>query len=180
MDARRDALLGAARFAISVRETVVRDFPSCVGTVGGVEVERAAFNVVPGLTRLVLELRAPDDRLLDALEAAILAAARDGAAAAGLELAVEPVGRWAVAEMQPSMRHAVTEAAGRLGLSTLELVSGAGHDAQALAAVTPTGMIFVPSVDGISHDPTEHTHWRDCVNGANVLLAAAVSVAQPT
>jgi len=62
-------------------------------------------------------------------------------------------------------------------VSTLELVSGAGHDAQALAAVTPSGMIFVPSVGGVSHDPAEHTHWQDCVNGANVLLASALALA---
>ena len=55
--------------------------------------------------------------------------------------------------------------------------SGAGHDAQALAAITPSGMVFVPSVGGVSHDPSEHTRWEDCVNGANVLLNATVELA---
>jgi N-carbamoyl-L-amino-acid hydrolase len=179
MGARRDALLGAAGFAISVREIVAREYPGCVGTVGGIEVERAAFNVVPGRARLILELRGPDDERLDALVAAVLAAARQDAIATGLELAIEPVGRWDAVKLDCSMRRAVSEAANRLGLSTRELMSGAGHDAQALAPITPTGMIFVPSVGGISHDPTEHTRWPDCVNGANVLLAAALSAAQP-
>ena len=59
----------------------------------------------------------------------------------------------------------------------MELPSGAGHDAQSLAAVTPSGMVFVPSSGGVSHDPAEHTAWEDCVNGANVLLHAAVALA---
>jgi N-carbamoyl-L-amino-acid hydrolase len=59
----------------------------------------------------------------------------------------------------------------------LELHSGAGHDAQALAAVVPSGMIFVPSDGGISHDPREHTSWEHCVNGANTLLRAALELA---
>ena len=74
-----------------------------------------------------------------------------------------------------SVRAAFAAAAAALGLTTLELPSGAGHDAQSLAAITPSGMVFVPSVGGVSHDPAEHTAWEDCVNGANVLLGAARS-----
>jgi N-carbamoyl-L-amino-acid hydrolase len=178
MGTRRDALLGAAGFALMVRETVMHDFPQCVGTVGGIEVERAAFNVVPGRVRLLLELRAPATAELDALERAVFAAARGDAAGAGLKLTIETVGRWDPVELDPSIQAVVEEAASDLGLSTIRLASGAGHDAQALAPITPTGMIFVPSVDGVSHDPGERTLWRDCVNGANVLLATAVSLAQ--
>jgi N-carbamoyl-L-amino-acid hydrolase len=75
------------------------------------------------------------------------------------------------------VRGAIGEAARALGLSTVELVSGAGHDAQALAAITPSGMIFVPSAGGVSHDPAEHTDWQHCVDGANVLLGAALALA---
>ena len=74
-------------------------------------------------------------------------------------------------------RKRVGRAASELGLETLELESGAGHDAQALAAVTPSGMIFVPSDGGVSHDPREHTPWTDCVNGANTLLGTALAYA---
>jgi len=69
-------------------------------------------------------------------------------------------------------------AAAELGLTTMELPSGAGHDAQSLAAITPSGMVFVPSRGGISHDPDEHSSWDDCLNGANVLLNATVRLAQ--
>jgi len=68
------------------------------------------------------------------------------------------------------MQKKIEEAASRLELKTIRLPSGAGHDAQMMAKVGPMGMIFVPSVDGISHSPKELTHWQDCANGANVLL----------
>ena len=64
------------------------------------------------------------------------------------------------------MRAAFAVAAAELGLTTMELPSGAGHDAQSLAAITPSGMVFVPSQGGVSHDPAEHTAWEDCLNGA--------------
>jgi beta-ureidopropionase / N-carbamoyl-L-amino-acid hydrolase len=60
----------------------------------------------------------------------------------------------------------------------MELPSGAGHDARSLAAITPSGMVFVPSQGGISHDPAEETAWADCLNGANVLLGAALRLAE--
>jgi N-carbamoyl-L-amino-acid hydrolase len=91
---------------------------------------------------------------------------------------VERVGRWEPAPTDGRVRAAFTDAAVALGLTTMELPSGAGHDAQALAAITPSGMVFVPSAGGVSHDPTEHTAWEDCVNGANVLLGAAVRLAE--
>jgi N-carbamoyl-L-amino-acid hydrolase len=178
MEARRDAGVGAAAFVVGARELVVRDFPDCVATVGSVALEPGAFNVVPGRARLALEFRAADDAQLDALEEALGAHARADAQAHGLELELEPVGRWEPTPLDESVRSAIGRAAAALGRSTLELPSGAGHDAQALARVTPSGMIFVPSQGGISHQPGEHTAWQDCVNGANVLLGAALELAR--
>jgi N-carbamoyl-L-amino-acid hydrolase len=178
IDARRDALLGAARFALAVRDALTGRFHACVGTVGGVEVEDAAFNVVPGRVRVLLELRAPNAEQLDALEAEVLDAVARDTAGADLELTVERVGRWEPVALDAFIQEYITEAASDLGLTAMKLTSGAGHDAQALASIAPTGMIFVPSVGGISHDPDEHTCWRDCVNGANVLLGAALKLAQ--
>jgi len=100
------------------------------------------------------------------------------ASAAEVSLDVQAVGRWEPVQLDKSVQSAIAGAAHALGLTTLELASGAGHDAQALASVTPSGMIFVPSVEGISHDPAEFTPWQDCVHGADVLLAAALVLAQ--
>lgn len=70
----------------------------------------------------------------------------------------------------PAIQSQIEAAAASLGLKTMRLPSGAGHDAQVVAKLGPMGMIFVPSVDGISHSPREFTRWQDCANGANVLL----------
>jgi N-carbamoyl-L-amino-acid hydrolase len=87
------------------------------------------------------------------------------------------VGRWTPVPCDPAVVDAVDAAARRLGLRAMRMASGAGHDAQALAEVTPAGMVFVPSIGGRSHDPSEHTPWQSCVNGANVLLGAALELA---
>ena len=178
MDARRDAALGAAAFALGVREIVTRDFPGCVATVGDIATEPGSFNVVPGRARLRLECRSLDAAQLDRLERALTGRARAEAEAAGLDVTVERVGRVEPAPTDPNVRAAFEGAAASLGLTTMELPSGAGHDAQSLAAVTPSGMVFVPSDGGVSHDPSEHTGWEACVSGANVLLNATVRLAQ--
>ena len=100
------------------------------------------------------------------------------AEAHGLGATVVPVGRDEPARTSANARAALTRAASDLGLTTMELPSGAGHDARSLAAITPSGMVFVPSQGGISHDPAEETAWADCLNGANVLLNAALRLAE--
>ena len=174
MDARRDAGVAAAAFVVGARELVVRVYPGCVATVGSASFEPGAFNVIPGRARLALEFRSLDAGQLDALERDLLELARSQ----GLDVDVEPVGRWEPTPLDESVRAAIARAADDLGLSTRELPSGAGHDAQALATVTQSGMLFVPSRGGISHSPAELTDWDDCVNGANVLLNAALELAR--
>jgi len=177
MGDRRDAAVGAAAFVLGVRETVIRDFPGCVATVGDIVTEPGAFNVVPGRARLRLECRSLVSTELGALSRALAERAHEDAAAFGLDIAVEHVGHSEPTPTDDGVRLSFATAAAALGLTTMELPSGAGHDAQPLAAVTPSGMVFVPSVGGISHDPSEHTAWQDCLNGANVLLGAAIQLA---
>ncbi len=80
--------------------------------------------------------------------------------------------------MSPQARRAISGAADALGLSYVDLASGAGHDPQSLAGLCPVGMLFVPSQGGASHSPRELTLWEDCLNGANVLLQAALRLAE--
>jgi N-carbamoyl-L-amino-acid hydrolase len=177
MDMRRDAGLGAARFVQRVHDVVRKEFPGAVATVGRLAFEPGAFNIVPARARLALEFRSGAADELDRLERRLLDEAQAVAKDLNLDLAAEPAGRWEPTPLDESVRATITEAAASLGLSTLHLASGAGHDAQALAGVTRAGMIFVPSVGGVSHQPGELTEWQDCVNGANVLLHAVLRLA---
>ncbi len=178
MDARRDAGLGAATFLLTAREMVVRDFPGCAVNIGQMRFEPGAYNIIPSLAELALEFRAPEAARLAELEDTLLSLAGLVARQSGLELNIEPLGGCTPAPMSYQAQAAIIAAAESLALTHTELVSGAGHDAQALAPITPAGMIFVPSRAGISHSPLEFTAWDDCVNGANVLLRAALILAE--
>jgi N-carbamoyl-L-amino-acid hydrolase len=177
MAARRDAGLGASAFVLASRERVLRDHPDCVTNVGEMTFLPGAFNIVPARAELCLEYRAPRADEMERLGAALIEEAHRAAARFGLGLEVERLGQHDPAPMDDGARAALAAAAEGLGLSHVSLASGAGHDAQSLAGLCPVGMVFVPSVDGASHSPREFTRWEDCVNGANVLLHAALRMA---
>jgi acetylornithine deacetylase/succinyl-diaminopimelate desuccinylase-like protein len=123
-----------------------------------------------------LEFRSPDEEKFKRLDAALLALAKAEATRFGLELKIEFLGRHSPSMMSDMVQRAYAEACDDLGLTHTSLTSGAGHDGQSLADLCPVGMIFVPSVDGASHSPREFSKREDCVNGANVLLQAALSL----
>jgi N-carbamoyl-L-amino-acid hydrolase len=177
MDDRRDASLGASAFTLAARELVVKDFPACVVNVGKMDFAPGAFNIVPARVDLALEFRSPDEEEFKRLDAALLELAGREALRFGLELQVEFLGKHSPSLMSEVVRDAYASACDDLGLTHTSLTSGAGHDGQSLADLCPVGMIFVPSVDGASHSPREFTKWEDCVNGANVLLQAALRLA---
>lgn len=178
MDARHDAGVAASRIVLKVREIVVRDFPGAVITVGDVDLQPGAFNVIPKTARLSLEFRSQHEGTLTAIEEAIRPAMQAEAVAEGVSFQITPVARWQPASLDPHFGEVIERVARAHGLSTTRLPSGAGHDAQELAAITRTAMIFVPSVGGISHDPREFTAWEDVVNGATVLLETVEELAR--
>ena len=106
----------------------------------------------------------------------IRARARDIASNTGTTIAFRELARAAPAVATPEVQHAIEQAAARLKLGSARLPSGAGHDAQMMALLGPMGMIFVPSVGGISHSPKELTRWDDCARGADVLLQTIVEM----
>ena len=177
MDDRLDASLGASAFTLAARERVMRDFPNCVVNVGKMEFAPGAFNIVPARVDLSLEFRSPEEEEFARLDSLLIAQAKEAAQRFGLELKIEDLGKHSPSPMSEVARHAFAEACDDLGLTHVLLTSGAGHDAQSLADVCPVGMIFVPSVEGASHSPREFTTWEDCINGANVLLHAALRLA---
>ena len=175
MDKRQDALLAAARFVDMVNR-VVRATPGRqVGTVGRLQVSPGAPNVVPGSVVCSLELRDLDEATILRLYDAIRGEAGRIADATGTTFAYRDLHVNAPAPSDPRMRSLIADAARAMGLGTKVMPSGAGHDAQAIAQLGPMGMIFIPSVGGISHSPKEFSHPADIANGANVLLAAVMA-----
>jgi N-carbamoyl-L-amino-acid hydrolase len=178
MEHRLDAAQGASTFTLAVKETVMAGFPGCVATVGNMAFKPGVFNVVPEVVTVSLEFRADGEAKLDEMEARLRQQASRAARRFGLDLEFQHLDSTAPARMHERVQEAFAGACETLGLSHVFLPSGAGHDAQCLAPVCPTGMIFVPSVGGFSHSAREFTRWEDCVNGANVLLHAALNLAQ--
>ncbi|MCS6909727.1 MAG: Zn-dependent hydrolase [Anaerolineales bacterium] len=181
MAQRVDAALGAAAFVLTARELVLRDFSQedapCTVNIGQMRLEPGAFNVIPGKAELALEFRAPESEQLNRLEKMLLSLAEVTARQFGLKLTVEDAGGCAPTPLSARAQAACAAAADSLALAHTTLYSGAGHDAMSLAPLTPAGMIFIPSRDGISHSPREYSEWDDCVNGTNVLLRAALNLA---
>jgi len=153
---------------------VMKEFPNCVVNAGKMEFAPGAFNIVPARADVSLEFRSPDKEEFKRLDIALLERAGQDATRFGLQLKIEFLGKHSPTLMSEQAQRAFAEASDDLGLRHVSLTSGAGHDAQSLADLCPVGMIFVPSVDGASHSPREFTKWEDCVNGANVLLHAAL------
>ena len=175
---RHDAMLAAAHLTIAVREAVTRAPGRQVGTVGHIEVTPNSPNVIPGLVRMSVELRDLNPQKLVTMMDEIRARARDIAAATQTTIAFKTMARAEPAVASTDVQAAIERATKSLRLESSRLPSGAGHDAQMMARLGPMGMIFVPSVGGVSHSPKELTHWQDCANGADVLLRTILEMDQ--
>jgi allantoate deiminase len=175
MDLRADALTAAAEIVLAV-ESLAASGAVHVGTTGLAHVEPGVRNVVPGLARLGIDLRDGDDSRLAAavlrLEAEIEAISDRRGVAASIN-ARQAV---AAAGCDPAVQEAISHVAGERGFTARAMPSGAGHDAQIVAALGPVGMIFVPSSGGRSHCPEEATDPADLVLGAEILLATLLQL----
>jgi len=171
---RQDALIAASQLTIAVNEAVRARPGRQVGTVGQLNVEPNAPNVIPAVVRMTIELRDMADDKLRAIIADIRARAAAIATATKTTIEIADLSRNQGAPASEDVQRAIERAADARGLSKRRQPSFAGHDAQMMAQLSPMGMIFVPSVAGISHSPKELTSWQDCANGADVLLAAVI------
>jgi N-carbamoyl-L-amino-acid hydrolase len=169
---RHDALLAAARFVDAVHGVVTARSGTHVGTVGRLAVFPGGANVIPGRVVLTLELRDLGVATIAALFRDVETEGQRIAEQTGTTFAARPTLTSDPSPTDALVRRAIAEAADAVGLRCHSMPSGAGHDAQNMMALGPAGMIFVPSVNGISHSPAERTEDRDVVNGANVLLGA--------
>jgi beta-ureidopropionase / N-carbamoyl-L-amino-acid hydrolase len=177
MNQRKDALLAAARLVDSVNH-IARSIPGRqVATVGTIQAEPGAPNVIPGKVVMSLEIRDLEKPKIDLVFEKVKESSEKIAADTGTTISFAALDVTAVpAPTDPRLRKIIQEAATGLGLTTKLMPSGAGHDAQNLAQIVPIGMIFVPSVGGISHSPKELTTASDMANGASVLMQAILNV----
>jgi N-carbamoyl-L-amino-acid hydrolase len=177
MAKRRDALLAAAELILATNRVVTSEPGAQVGTIGRIAAEPGAPNVVPGRVVMSLELRDLSAETTGRLYRGIEAEAQAIAARSGTTIEFHNADADVVpAPTDDRMRDLIANAASNLGLSHRAMPSGAGHDAQNLAQIAPAGMIFVPSVAGVSHSPREFTKPRDMANGADVLLHTVLAI----
>jgi N-carbamoyl-L-amino-acid hydrolase len=172
MHRRQDAGAAGARIALAVRDIAARERLCRVGTVGIAHLRPGAINVIPGACTLEVEFRDLRD---DAVEAALRRLVEQAATIAAeerVQVEVTVADRESGTPTDPRFRDFLARAADGLGHSRMDLESGASHDAQSMAHLGPVGMVFVPSVHGVSHAVSECTPPEDCVRGAEVLLEA--------
>ena len=177
MDMRQDAMIAASYLVLAINKVVTSDPGRQVGTVGRIKAEPGAPNVIPGKVIMSLELRDLSSDKINSLFNKIEKEAQAIAEKTGTKVRFESIEAMAVpAPTDPEIRKIIHEASEDLGLSSQFMPSGAGHDAQDMAKIAPTGMIFIPSVGGISHSPKEYSKPEDIVNGANVLLHTILKI----
>ncbi len=172
MKRRRDALVGAARAVVEVNRIGMANQPYACATVGLMQVMPNSRNTIPGKVFFAVDFRHPDDAVLSKMDAEL----RDSVAkiAADIKLEAEVTQIWysPPVKFAPGCVDAVRKAAERLGYDHMDIVSGAGHDACYISRVAPTGMVFIPCEDGISHNEVENATKTDVAAGCQVLLQA--------
>jgi N-carbamoyl-L-amino-acid hydrolase len=172
MQLRKDALQVATRIMQEVVAIANRYPPYGRGTVGMVQVFPNSRNVIPGEVKFSIDLRNVNDELLNTMHEEIHAFIDKTSQQTGLGITLERVSYYPPCPFHPDCVDAVRAATARLGYSTMDVVSGAGHDAIYAARVAPAGMIFVPCKDGISHNEIEDAKAEHLEAGCNVLLHA--------
>jgi N-carbamoyl-L-amino-acid hydrolase len=177
MRLRHDAGYCAAAIGTFLRDLAREMGGSQVCTMGKVDLHPNLINVIAARAKVTVDLRNTDEGLLRQAERRLALFIGELAHAEGVTIATRPLARFAPVTFDEGVVQLVERTAARLGHSCRRMTSGAGHDAQMLARICPAGMIFVPSVKGISHNPAEHTEPGDLAAGANVLLHTLLELA---
>lgn len=175
---RHDAGFVAASVATFVRQMVLDIGPPQVGTVGRLDLHPDLVNVVAARATMTVDLRNTDEAILQSAEKRLADYVAEVAAAEGVKVAHRRLARFEPVDFDPRIISLVERTAESFGYGARRLPAGAGHDAQMLARMCPAGMIFVPSVDGVSHNPGEYTKPDHIAAGANILLHVLLRLAE--
>lgn len=167
---RQDAGHAAAQIITYLRNRANKSNGQTVATVGTISFEPNAINVIPSLATFTVDLREPDEKRLQKEELALANYLKDLEEAEKVTITSEQLVRFNPVVFDKNIVGFIEQAANERGLESKRMTSGAGHDAQMMARLCPTAMIFVPSIEGISHNPKEFTKDNDLAAGVNVLL----------
>lgn len=176
MNLRKDALWGASQFVLRAKQRIMEHYTPGVCNVGKISAKPGAFNIVPAEVYCSLEFRHGSTAELERMQVDLLQILDDCAKEFDLEVSYEATPHVHPAPMSETVMTAIESASDTLNLTHGRLLSFAGHDTQTMASIAPSAMFFVPSVDGISHNPAEYTKDADCINGANVMLHALLNL----
>ena len=174
---RHDAGYVASAIATFVRDLTRKMGGHQVGTIGKIDLIPNLINVIAARATITVDLRNTDEGLLQQAEHALATYLKELEQSEGVTITARRLARFEPVSFDAALADRIAHHAQALGLSQQRMTSGAGHDAQMLARICPTSMIFVPSVGGISHNPAEHTAQEDLIAGANVLLASLTELA---
>jgi N-carbamoyl-L-amino-acid hydrolase len=177
MATRKDALLGAARVVELVNRIGLGNAPLACATVGMLNVHPNSRNVIPGRVFMTVDFRHPDDEVLAGMDRALRDGVAEIAGKIGLETELEQIFYYAPIHFEDSCIDAVRRGTEDCGYTAREIVSGAGHDACYISKVAPTSMIFIPCIDGISHNEVEDAKPEWVTAGGEVLLRAILDKA---
>lgn len=178
MHLRKDALVGAAAVVAAVNKAALGHQPHACGTVGCLQAYPGSRNVIPGEVRMTLDFRHLEPERLDSMINEVREVIEATCAKHGLSFELTPTADFPPLYFNPDCVNAVRDAASDLGLSHMDIVSGAGHDAIFLAELGPAGMIFVPCEGGISHNEIENADPKDLAAGCAVLLKAMLAASE--
>ena len=170
MPLRRDALAAAAELVLAAEHAASGGSADLVATVGMIQAEPGAANVIPGRVVATLDVRALDPHVRDATARAILAAGEAAATRRGVTLTMEPIHDLPASPCDPTLTGLLAAAMQEAGQRDTRLASGAGHDAMVMAALCPTAMLFVRCRGGVSHNPAEHVDPADADVALRVML----------
>ncbi|ENU94200.1 hypothetical protein F971_00094 [Acinetobacter vivianii] len=175
MNMRKDTMVGTAEMIVAIEKCILEKFPQGLVTFGEMQVANSSRNTIPGQIQWTIDLRHPDDAALKAMEIETTAILSRLAMERDLEVRVSQHWLSPATYFDPTCVATVQDAVNSLGYSNKTIVSGAGHDAINIAKHCPTTMIFIPCIDGLSHNEAEDIYMQDAAQGADVLLNAILN-----